>query len=123
MRDTAPAGPALRSRRALLQAGLGAALLWPLTTRAGFTHIRAGHQPAASRTWLLGTASELRPTPLPPPSQADIAERLFWQADGPGAHQDAVNRWGSTHPVLPWTDTTLDLIRKLRPSPPRAARA
>lgn len=110
------------TRRRLLVAGLGGAVLWgvlPALVRD------RGVVRAASdrRTWLLATADEVRPPPPSAPSRAEVDELLDLQARRDADTVATIRRWDDGPAILPWTALALDFIMRRWPSPARAARA
>lgn len=123
---SAPTRFALRSslsRRTLLSASLTGAALRGLVPHQVLAHTLPPNALAGPHLWLLHEASDYRPSPPAPASQTEIVELLARQAMRTDATDEVVRRWGDSPSLLPWTDTALDLIIELKPSPPRAARA
>jgi membrane-associated phospholipid phosphatase len=116
------------SRRSLVGAGLGAASLGRLGVAASPKDAAAitsttPSPPGSWKTWLLDSGDELRPSPPPNPTAAEIAELLTRQRQRTAQDLQTVEAWGTGPAVLPWTNLALDLIQSHPQSPVRVGRA
>jgi membrane-associated phospholipid phosphatase len=64
----------------------------------------AGASPATWRTWVLSSASELRPEAPAEPTQDELAELIQMQADRDDVMTALIQQWNSRPAVLVWTD-------------------
>lgn len=114
------------SRRTLVGYGIGTAgaILGGTATRRAVVATEAPQNAAdAWPTWLLSSASELRPAAPPAPTAAEIDELQTRLADLSEAERASVDRWGRSPAVIPWTDLGLKAIADHGPTPVRAGRA
>jgi membrane-associated phospholipid phosphatase len=78
------------------------------------------------KTWVLGSAAEVRPPPPPAnrssQTQDELAELRQLQAQRTDVTHTAIEYWNSGPATLRWTELTLSLIQRDRLNPVRAAR-
>jgi membrane-associated phospholipid phosphatase len=111
------------SRRAFVAAGLAAVALPGVLQLAA--PVRAATRPTdalRTKTWLLPSASALRPESPPAPTAAEAEELLALQEERSDERMAAIARWGDRTAVVPWSETALALIVPSKPPPPQAAR-
>ena len=115
------------SRRSVLEYGVaGSALFYAfplIAPRAVHAAQSDGTAVVRRHTWLLASASELRPSPPTAPTRAELDELLRMQALRSAVTNAAIRRWSDGAGVLPWTTVALDLVRRSRRNPVRAGRA
>ena len=105
------------SRRTLLASTTAGVALAPLapfrhalagsvapTAASALAAQQAGASPATWRTWVLSSASELRPEAPAEPTQDELAELIQMQADRDDAMTALIQQWNSRPAVLVWTD-------------------
>jgi membrane-associated phospholipid phosphatase len=111
------------SRRTLIAAGLAVAACREALPRAADARVETPVIVALRQhTWLLPSASALRPDRPAAPSAAEAEELLAMQGERTAERLEAITRWGERPAVVPWSETALALIVPSKPPPPRAAR-
>ena len=130
------------SRRRLLRAGLGGAVLLPqaatrravartaladtvpsYTEKAFLSDQPNPISPGTWRTWLLAKPSELRPPAPLEPTRAEIDELLDLQAKRTFDSLALVRTWASRPAVVPWTEIANDAFAEFKLPPVRQSRA
>jgi membrane-associated phospholipid phosphatase len=114
------------SRRTLLEYGVAGSALFcafpMIAPQAVHAAQPGGIAVGRPRTWLLASASELRPAPPAAPTRAELDELLRMQALRSAVTNDAIRRWNEGAGVLPWTAVALDLVKRTRRNPVQAGR-